>query len=353
VMDDAGNAIGVWEIVDHYSCSHEDGCRSYTLRVRNYSVSDGWGGFRTISSPRLDTTMYPQLAMTSGGTAELVWIESVDMHTRVFAKRYTRRDGWEATQTVSPDADASSPHLAINEDGKAIAVWGQMDGVLHSIFANRHVNGAGWTGPVLVESDNTGDGSSPKVVLDSFGNAVVAWSRYDGQTKFWWNRYSVTTGWGMAGPLGNYTESGFGARVAALRADANGNVILVYDEFTRGPSGGSDAHISAIRYVANVGWGAPVRLSNDADSDERNALLAVDASGNALVTWTWDDGVRMNAWSNRYTVIGGWGTAMLVENFNAGNASVTWLEADASGDVLGLFAEFNDRTMRSYTKRFD
>jgi len=47
----------------------------------------------------------------------------------------------------------------------------------------------------------------------------------------------------------------------------------------------------------------------------------MDSTGNAIAVWGQSDGTRNNVWANRYVAGSGWGTAVLLENDNAGDAS--------------------------------
>src|SRR5207247_1467138 len=57
----------------------------------------------------------------------------------------------------------------------------------------------------------------------------------------------------------------------------------------------------AARYVGDVGWQSPVRVSVGV-CNAFDPSIAMDGAGNAVAVWAECDGVRFNAWARRYVV---------------------------------------------------
>jgi hypothetical protein len=69
--------------------------------------------------------------------------------------------------------------------GKWVAPEG---GIRDSIWASRYVVGSGWGTAALLKNNNSGDANPGPVVMDANGNAMVAWSQFDGTlTNVWAN----------------------------------------------------------------------------------------------------------------------------------------------------------------------
>lgn len=356
VMDANGNAIGVWEVVDSYHCSNEDGCERHTIRVRRYTTSGGWGGFTTIATVARGGYMSPRIKMNRDGTAILVWHETLDQHSRIMARRYTANGGWQNAEPISLDiGDAYNPDIALNERGDAIVTWDQRDlqGTTGNIYANRYINGSGWAGAVLVEHDSIGQSSAPYVVMNNQGDAVVVWPRFANMTNdWWWNHYTTAQGWDSAEPVGHGAVdiAGHGMDLAM---DAAGNVMMVYSTFDNYLTPQNEAGMWATRYSANAAWSNVVSISSPGSMNPGNPLLVMDATGNALAAWTQNGSIPYDSWSNRYTVNGGWGTPTLLENISSGTVFVTGLEMDASGSALAMFEDLTGPNSRAFTKRFE
>jgi hypothetical protein len=239
----------------------------------------------------------------------------------------------------------------MDESGNVVVVWEEFSDSRNNIWSSRYAVGSGWDTPVLVKTDDAGHGTLARIAMDSHGNALAVWRRTLGfESELWWNRYTPGAGWGTAAFVVNGTAFG-----VVLAMDASGNGLVIWSEYDTATPAENDSNIWSLRYAANAGWSPPVKIGTNARAITPEPLLAMDAAGNALAAWSQHDGTRYNAWSNRFTANGGWGTEALLENYDAGNAFITWLAVDASGDALGLLEEFPGPTgsARAYTKRFE
>jgi hypothetical protein len=231
--------------------------------------------------------------------------------------------------------DAFSPQIAFDASGNALAVWAQSDSSRYNIRANRYTAATGWGTAELIEGDNAGDAFDSQIAIDASGNALAVWAQSDGtRSNIWANRYTAATGWGTAVLIegNNAGEAG----VPEIAFDANGNALAVWYQ-----SDGSRYNIWANRYTAATGWGAAELIEVDNAGDAFDPQIAIDASGNALAVWRQFDDTVDNIWTNRYTAGTGWGTAELIENNNAGDATEVQIAFDASGNALAVWRQFD------------
>jgi len=85
--------------------------------------------------------------------------------------------------------DAYDPQIAIDPDGNAIAIWRQSDGSHINIYTN-YFDGTAWDTAELIETDNTGNASTPQIAIDADGNAIAVWSQDDGSlSSIYANRF--------------------------------------------------------------------------------------------------------------------------------------------------------------------
>jgi hypothetical protein len=89
---------------------------------------------------------------------------------------------WGSAQFAETDntGDAFRPEVAVDPSGNALAVWEQFDGTRGNIWANRFTPATGWGTAQLLETDNTREAVSPRVAVDSSGNALAVWYQFDG-----------------------------------------------------------------------------------------------------------------------------------------------------------------------------
>jgi hypothetical protein len=122
----------------------------------------------------------PQVAVDSSGNSLMVWTRSDGTNLRIQA-RFRAADGtWGATATISQAGrDAYQPQVAFDSNGNAIAVWTQFDGIFGRIHAAFRPTGGSFGGDQII-SPAGADANAPQIAIDSTGNAVAVWYRFDG-----------------------------------------------------------------------------------------------------------------------------------------------------------------------------
>jgi hypothetical protein len=204
-----------------------------------------------------------------------------------------------------------------------------------------------WLDPTLVETENLGSADQPALVIDGSGNAIAVWAQSDGvRTNAWSNRFTVTNGWGTAELLeNNDVESVDNVHLAI---DGSGNAMAVW---TQANPIGSRTDVWARRYVIGAGWGtAQVIEVNDAGSAYQ-AQVAMDFNGNAIAVWWQYDGTNYNIYANRFTVAGGWGSPVLLEN-NNGWAYAPKIGIDGLGNAVVVWYQANSTTLNIWSSRY-
>ncbi len=204
-------------------------------------------------------------------------------------------------------------------------------------------NAQGQWGGATVISNTAGGAIVPQIAMDAGGNAVAAWPQYNGVGyDYWTNRYTSGVGWGTA-VLIETDASG------TIAVDSNGNAIAVY-----GKNDGTRNNVWAKRYVAGSGWGTPTLIENYDAGNTVASQIAMDPSGNAIVVGRQFDGVRWNAWANRYNAVNGsWGTATLIET-NDGNIDTGALVVTMGhgGDAIAAWSQYDGTHYNIWTNRY-
>jgi len=193
----------------------------------------------------------------------------------------------------------------------------------------------GWQVATLLELDNAGDARNAEVAVDGSGNAVAVWSQSDGtRYNIWSNRYVPGAGWGTAELV--ETDDAGDAWFPQVAVDASGNAMAVWEQWD-----GTRSNIYSNRYVPGTGWGTPHLVETDDAGDARISQVAVDGSGNAVAVWQQSDGTRDNIWANRYVPDTGWGTAKLIETDDAGNAWYSQVAMDGGGNAVAVWKQWD------------
>ncbi len=100
----------------------------------------------------------------------------------------------------------------------------------------------------------------------------------------------------------------------------------------------SRTDIWASRFVVDSGWGSPVLLESNDAGNAYDPKIAVDAAGNAVAVWWQFDDTHSDIWASRYSIDSGWSPATLVE-LNGSDAINPDLAIDAHGNALVVWAQ--------------
>jgi hypothetical protein len=227
-MDSSGNAMVVW--------SHYHNNRSNVWARRYVAGQDYWTAAEQITSSDAD---YPQVAMDASGNAIAVWFQVFE----IYAKRNVPGTGWSTATRIDTAGGAFYPQVAMDGSGNAIAVWheevwGNPD--QKNIWANRYAAGTGWGTAVALMRTSTG-ALNPQIAMDPSGNAMVVWTHDDGNQEYIRAcRYVAGSGWGAVEPLD--TGAVF-AETPQIAMDSSGNAIAVWSKYD-----GSHRYIWANRF---------------------------------------------------------------------------------------------------------
>ena len=340
-FDNNGNAFASWY--------QQDGTR-YDAWVNRYTSGSGWGTPELIESDNSGNAVDPRIAFDSNDNAIAVWHQSDGTRFNIWANYYTAGSGWGTPTLIETDntGHAIGPQIAFDSTGNANVVWTQYDGPQRSVWANRYTDGSGWGAAELIETDNAGDANNHKIASDSNGNMIAVWNQHDGTlNNIWANRYTPGGGWGTAELI--ESDSSGHAHSPEIAIDSNGNAIVVWDQ--QGATLQYD--IRANRYTAGSGWGTAETIETDNAGDARSPSIAMDSNDNAIAVWQQHDGTRINTMANRYISGSGWGSAVLIESNNDGEAVEPQLAIDNRGSAIAVWYQDDGTRPNIWANRFE
>lgn len=340
-LDKAGNAVATW-------LEYESG--SYHTVIRRYSVGSGWGPWlhpMTISSYAYSTSV----SVDSGGNAVVAWVDYDSGNYNVWADRYDNATGWSGAVNIESQTNGAlfwEPVRTAANNGTAAVVWTMSGpaGDSQSVWANHYIRHVGWG----TESDVDGfTGTTdlpgyPNVVVDSTGNATVVFQvENSGASTLQYAPYSVRYDTFTAAVSGPTELDYFRASSAAplIAVDPAGNALAVWN-YNDNPDTTQPARngILTNRYTFGSGWNGywQTQSAEWDESIQPNWLqLETNAAGDAIFSWTQDDGVIWNGYASLYTPGGGWSAPARVENMNYSDVTEEWSAIDGQGNALVLF----------------
>jgi len=327
------------------------------------ATGKSWGTAQLIETDNAGDALLPRIAFDGNGNAIAVWAQSDGMRYNIMANRYAAGSGWGTTQPIETNdgeanhllIESTPPQVAFDASGNAIVVWSQSDGTRWNIWSNRYIAGSGWGTAQLIETDNTGDASSPKIAFDITGNAIAVWfqlvelpfplmgQRYSIRA----NRYTAGAGWGTAVPVDIGLSSVDRSGSVNIAIGANGDAIAVWQQ-----NDGSNFNIWANHYTPGSGWGVPGLIETSNLGNAFSPSIVIDNAGNAIAVWIQWDGVNNSAWANRYIAGSGWNTAQLIEMDNAGWVYNPQIALDPGGDVIAVWAQSDGMRNNIWANRY-
>jgi len=264
--DAYGNAIIIWVQADTlYN----------RLYARRYTPDNGWDAAQTIDDNTGNCSL-PQIASDEAGNAIAIWQHETVSSTSIYANDFSVSVGWGTGQLISSNtSDAYSPDIAMNSSGSGMAVWQEDEGGTHNAYSRYFDSGLGWGTSQLIEAGATSV-NFIRVAMDDTGSAVAAWQQPD----IYFNRYDPGSGWGAEqliapGYVGNPN----------IAANAEGKTIITWNQWDVSSPYPGDALIYARKFDPATGWEDPIKLSSEPGS--ANAPdAAIDLQGHATVIWS-------------------------------------------------------------------
>lgn len=353
----SGNVMAVWV--------QDDGTDGSNIYANLYVNGSGWGT-PTLLETSIMVANSPQIAADANGNFIALWKQAwrqVDytggstVRYGIYANRYVARIGWGTATAVYVDAtkdyiSADAPQIAIQPNGNAMSVWTLYSWADNhtSSLASRYVVGTGWGAATTMESgDNSAN--SPRVALDSLGNAIVMWVEPYGSSVpgIYASRYDVDVGAGWVYPVridSSTGNEGWQTGNHRIAFDPDGNAIAVWS-----PTGKSG--IIANRYVAGTGWGTAEAIADASicDGSSQGVQIAFDKDGNALAVWN-DSGnyCSQQLFANRYVVGTGWGTTDLVSPY--GNNYSEQVAVNQTGNAIAVWANYSCNSSNIYASLY-
>ncbi len=257
-MDTNGNVVAVW-MEDEWVTSASmliDGMWSDAVTVSNSGASS------------------PRIAIDANSNATVVWVENG------FIKTATQplNGNWSSPIILST-ARASSPEIAVDPSGNIVVVWAR-DGGIES--ATKLINEDWPSSPDIISSDG---GDFPQVAIGASRHVVAVWHAFiNSKQRICSASKPVNGQWSTVEIISDPSHNSTRTQIAV---DSNGNAIAVWYRYDSIDSIYSNVVVQAASQPANGNWTAPVDLSDPGiyNPFKLIAHVAFDGSGNAIAVW--------------------------------------------------------------------
>jgi hypothetical protein len=290
------------------------------------AANAGWSDPFDVSSPG-SIRREARVAVAPSGAAVVAWLAR-DGATAVLQARRIEPDG-----TRGPILDLSAagripatPDVAIDADGHATVVWSdRADSGVEEIVRARRITAAGALEPAI---DLTGPGLTsklPNVEVAPSGAATVIWLRRPTWTVHL-RRIDPTGGPGATLDLAPPDSGQFD-----LAVEADGDAYVTWATFD-----GADQLIHGRRVDAGGNLGDVDTLSDD-EQLAFNPRVALDGAGTPTVAWLCeDDSIELRRGMGDIAHVGTGDTLGDLAVDAAGNATVVWIGPSGSSRATYL-----------------
>jgi len=320
-IDAAGDAVLIWR---------QGVGGNHVILATSRPAGGSWASPLAISSSALNAEA-PDVAMSPSGTAAAVWQSSSGATSVVESNELPLGGSWSGEEAISAPATVTEPpHVAADPaTGAFTAIWSRSGTGLVAEVASRPASG-GWNAPESISTPAL-EAHAPVVAVDSAGDAVAAWYRFDGSVG---SVEAVTLAAG-----GSWTSP---VRISPVNAEAEAPQVAM------SPAGAAQVvwsgwnesthnyatHTSSL--LANGTWQVPNQLSLEG-AEAYGPHVALDHSGHSVVVWNGEVTLGVEIESTFREIA----TSLVVTRAGSGSGSVTSVPAgiDCGATCTAAFQE--------------
>jgi hypothetical protein len=283
-VDASGNAIFVWQRFD--GTDPPNNCCT-RIEARSRSSTGTLGAVETLSDPGQNASM-PQVAVDSSGNAVFTWVRPDGTNKRIEARARSAAGTLGAVEPLSAAGqDADDPQVAVDPNGNAVFTWQRFDGTNPGAGCCSRIevvarSATGTLSAVQLLSASAQNAQTSQVAVDSSGNAVVVWKRFNGTSDVIQSRARSATG--TLGTVQNLSAAGENASQPQVAVGPTGNAVFAWKRF----NGTND--VIQTRARTSTGTLSSVQALSGAGQNAQAPQLAVDSGDNAVFAWERLDG---------------------------------------------------------------
>lgn len=280
--DGAGGAIVTWW--DSRSGNYD----IYAQRI-NASGAVLWAANGVVICNAVNTQQYPVIVSDGAAGAIVAWQDNRSGDNDIYVQRVNASGAvqWTANGVPIGSAinDQSSPALVADGAGGAIVTWQDSRSGNYDIYAER-INGTGsilWIFPTVV----CGAGAnqlSPTIASDGGANTVITWmDNRNGNSDIFAQSLNASgvTQW-VANGVSVCTAAN-AQNTPTIVSDGAGGAIVTWYDFRNGAN--NDIYAQRVGILGSALWTADGVPLSTATGAQQNPVLVADGAGGAIVAW--------------------------------------------------------------------
>uniref|UniRef100_UPI0039BC7043 DUF4347 domain-containing protein n=1 Tax=Nitrospira sp. BLG_1 TaxID=3395883 RepID=UPI0039BC7043 len=307
-MDASGNYVSVWESAGN-------------IYGQRYNSAGTAQGSEFIIASNAANERLASVDMNASGAFVVTWERDqgtgdYDIYARLYNSSGTAITS-EFLVNDTTTYDQEHAHVGMAADGSFVVVFEsniEASGTYYdNVYAQRYdATGARIGSNFMVNTTTGGDQDSADIAMDAAGNFIVVWEgeRTAGTSAYsiYGQRYNASGVAQGSEFLVNSVASSNDQRASVAMNDS-GNFVVTWDSLSSG-----NADIQAQRFNSSgVAQGSMVSVTSSASYEQEMANVAMDGSGNFVVSWmsNGQDGSGWGVYARQYDSTG---TAMMTES---------------------------------------
>ncbi len=268
-IDAAGDAVLIWR---------QGVGGNHVIISSSMPTGGSWASPVPISSSALNAEA-PDVAMSASGTAAAVWQSSSGATSVVESNELALGGSWSGEEAISAPATVTEPPHVVADPatGAFTAIWSRSGTGLVAEVASRPASG-GWIAPEQISTPAL-EAHAPVVAVDSAGDAVAAWYRFDGSVGSV-EGTDLAAGGSWASPV-RISPVGAEAEAPQVAMSPAGAAQVVWSGWVE------STHNYALRtsnLLPNGAWRASNQISLEGE-EAYGPHVALDHSGHSVVVW--------------------------------------------------------------------
>ena len=320
-IDDAGDAVVIWR---------QGVGGNHVILAASMPAGGTWASPVAISSSALNAEA-PDVAMSASGTAAAVWQSSSGATSVVESNELTLGGSWSGEEAISAPATVTEPPHVVADPatGAFTAIWSRSGTGLVAEVASRPASG-GWNAPESISTPAL-EAHAPVVAVDSAGDAVAAWYRFDGSVGSV-EGVERAAGGAWASPV-RISPVGAEAEAPQVAMSPAGAAQVVWSGWVE------STHNYALRTTSllpNGTWQASNQISLEGE-EAYGPHVALDHSGHSVVVWNGEVPLGAEIKSSFREIT----TSLVVTKAGSGSGTVTSVPAgiDCGAACTAAFEE--------------
>jgi Bacterial Ig-like domain len=217
-----------------------------------------------------------------------------------------------------------------------------------AVIANSNFVAPDWNSiGTILDTDSSKDAYSPSIAMDSSGNSIIAWNEFDGTSLNIFVKKWNGSSWTPLGTILDNDPSRY-AYNPVIALDSSGNPIVTWYEFD-----GTSSNIYAKKLNESTWTSLGTVLDNDVSKNASKPSIRIDSSDNPIVTWSESDGTSGNIYVKKWNGSSWTLLGTILDTDPSKNASNPSVAIDSGGNPIVTWNESDGSANNIFVKKWN